>query len=288
MRDAFSVALGALLLIAIFGSLTALGLGFVRSFWALYRAGRTIAVPRLEVEQSAKERPVPTYDDDACLRRYFDLRKTRSDLFENGPGCPTRILVDIADIRQAQGYVREERERDGVMTSDLRVGLLAEDHYIGLVVRDAVKFSDGRFGLYNRIVTTGGIVVLPILEGAIALIRIFRHAPRRWLLEAPQGLLLPGDDPMEQARRELIEEMGAPATELQNLGTMYTSTAMTSENLKLFAARISNIGAPQLTEGIDSIQVIASDNIDALLMDGTICDGPTTAAITRARIRGFL
>ncbi|MEA2905384.1 MAG: ADP-ribose pyrophosphatase [Alphaproteobacteria bacterium] len=223
------------------------------------------------------------HDDEFFLDQYRRLFSIKPELFSNPTGCPIEILLDPAKISEAQKHVHSERKQAGHTTADLRVGLLAEDHFIGYVVRDAVRFSDGRLGLYNRIVTTEGAVVLPILDGAIALIHIFRHAPRRWFFEAPQGLIPPGADPGEEARRELDEEMGAVVAELFPLGRVYTSTALTSENLHVFAARITNTGEPQASEGIDGIRIISNNQIDELLLDGTICDGPTTTAIARAR-----
>ena len=229
------------------------------------------------------------YDDDAaCLGRYRALQAARPEFFRNPPECPIRLLLGSEDIREAQASVRAERSGQGMSTLDLRVGLLAEDDYVGYIVRDAVRFSNGRLGLYNRVIASGGIAVLPILGDSIALIRIFRHAPRRWSLEAPQGFVPEGADPSEEARRELMEEIGAPATELVPLGIVYTSTALTSENLKMFAARIPSVGKPQRSEGIDSIRIIAKHDINDLLLDGMICDGPTTTLITQARLRALL
>jgi ADP-ribose pyrophosphatase len=227
-------------------------------------------------------------EDEWFLRRYRELRAAEPQMFENPPGCPTQILFESDEIRKAKEDVLSERQRALWPTSDLRVGVLAEDPYIGYVVRDAVRFSDGRSGLYNRVIATGGIVVLPILGDGIALIRIFRHAARRWFLEAPQGVLSLGADPAEEARRELIEEMGADVAELIPLGLIFTSTGLTSENLKAFAARINAIGAPQSEEGIDSIRTISRPKIDHLVLDGSICDGPTMSLILRARLRGLL
>jgi hypothetical protein len=56
----------------------------------------------------------------------------------------------------------------------------------------------------------------------------------------------------------------------------------------MFAARIPFVGKPQRSEGIDSIRVIAKREINDLLLDGTICDGPTTTLITQARLRALL
>lgn len=226
--------------------------------------------------------------DDIFLQRYRALRVSQPELFINPPGCHTELLFETNEIRLAQSKVLAERQAGGWPTDDLRVGILAEDPYIGYVIRDAVKFSDGRLGLYNRVAASGGVVMLPILGDGIALIHIFRHAARRWFLEAPQGHLPPGADPEMLARQELNEEMGVTVDEVMPLGLVYTSTGLTSENLKAFAAKISAIGNPQRSEGIDSIRIIASTEIDRLVLDGTICDGPTMSLILRARLRGLL
>jgi ADP-ribose pyrophosphatase len=227
--------------------------------------------------------------EEPSLTRYRALRISNPELFENPAGCPTRILFDADEIRQARDEVLAERRAANWPTDDMRIGVLAADPYLGYVIRDAVRFFGGKAGLYNRVVASGGVVVLPILpDGNIALIRIFRHAARRWFLEAPQGFVLPGSAPEDEARREMIEEMGASVDELTPLGVVYTSTALTSENLKMFAARISTFGDPQRSEGIESISTIAKDDIDRLVLDGAICDGPTMSLILRARMLGYL
>lgn len=228
------------------------------------------------------------YDDAHCLIRYRDLMREQPALFTNPPGCPTQIITDLTEISDVQSAVRAKRHSEGYDTRDLRVGVLAEDQYIGAVIRDAVRFSDGEPGLYNRVVAIGGIAALPILDDGIVLIRIFRHAVRRWFLEAPQGLLPVGSDAAEEARRELQEEMGAEVTELVALGHVYTSTALTSERLMMFAARINGAGRPQRSEGIESVERVPNTDIDKLIADGEICDGPSIALITHARLRGLL
>lgn len=228
------------------------------------------------------------YDNAHCLNRYREMMRDQPALFMNPPGCPTQIITDPGEIAKVQNAVHAKRQKEGYDTRDLRVGVLAEDQYIGAVIRDAVLFSDGEPGLYNRVVATGGIAALPILDDQIVLIRIFRHAVRRWFLEAPQGLLPVGSDAADEVRRELQEEMGAEVTELVALGQVYTSTALTSERLTMFAARISGTGRPQRSEGIESVERIPMADIDKLIVDGTICDGPSIALITQARLRDLL
>ncbi len=78
--------------------------------------------------------------------------------------------------------------------------------------------------------------------------------------------------------------MGASVSELTALGIVYTST----ENLKMFVARITTMGAPQRSEGVESLHVIAENEIEPLVADGSICDGPTISLIVRARVYGLL
>lgn len=227
-------------------------------------------------------------EEESSLIRYHKLRASHPELFENPPGCLTRIVFDADEIRQAKAEVLAERTAAGWPTDDLRVGVLAADPYIGYVIRDAVKFHGGKHGLYNRVVTAGGVIALPILPEGIALVRIFRHSTRRWFLEAPQGFLYPGADPEEQVRKELAEEMEAVVRSLTPLGSLYTNTAMTNERLAMFAAKIEAYGAPQISEGISSIHVIAKDDIDRQILDGEICDGATITTIFQARLRGLI
>ena len=79
------------------------------------------------------------YDDDHCLRRYRALAAIHPDWFENEQDCPTWILHDEAELKSCRNAVRAERLAAGWATKDVRVGVLAEDEYMGYVVRDAVR-----------------------------------------------------------------------------------------------------------------------------------------------------
>ena len=246
-------------------------------------------LPKTKHPNNRHQRPRRnSLQQDATLLRYQQLRLEKPAHFENPVGCPTQILFGDREIKEAQQEAHIERQRLGWPTNDLRVGVLAEDPYIGYVVRDAVRFADGRLGLYNRVLAPGGLVVLPIFDDSIALIRIFRHGARRWFLEAPQGALTGNGDIADAARQELREEIAAEAHDLIPLGSLYTSTGLTSERLELFAAKISAYGKPQSAEGIESVERIRGDDIDSRILGGSICDGPTVSLIFRARLHGLI
>ena len=73
-------------------------------------------------------------------------------------------------------------------------------------------------------------------DGKILLIRNRRYAVDQTLLELPAGTLEKGEDPMNCAGRELLEETGYLAGRLEPLGSFFTSPGILSEKMYAFAA----------------------------------------------------
>ncbi|MEK0326740.1 MAG: NUDIX hydrolase, partial [Nitrosopumilus sp.] len=73
--------------------------------------------------------------------------------------------------------------------------------------RDTVKIRDGKVAI-REIVEHGGAVGIIAFtdEGKIILVRQFRKATGRELIEIPAGTLERGEDPIKCASRELEEE----------------------------------------------------------------------------------
>lgn len=209
-----------------------------------------------------------------------------NSLFDNSPML---IETDQQKIYDIQKKVYMDRNLAGLDTSDLRVGLLASDPYLGMLIRDAVKRNTGEVCLYNRVVTPGGVCVLPMLRGSIVLIRIFRHSIRDWSVEAIQGHIdSRRKDITDVVHDEVMEEIGARPYSLISLGRLYTSTPLSSENLHLFSCLIDEIGDVGYSEGIASAVVIPQDEILNSIKDGLIGDGPTISLIMRAFSMGMI
>jgi ADP-ribose pyrophosphatase len=227
------------------------------------------------------------YDAAACLTRYFEIVRERPERFENPKGDIYEILLDPERIAHAQSEARRVRVRDGMPSDDLRVGVLAEDPYL-LVVRDAVKFADGTYGLYNRLMVPSGAAILPVHDGRIVLLDRFRHGTRAWHLEIPRGSFSGEGTHEDEARRELQEEIGAGVVEMIDLGLLHSTTGCLDEMHHLYMARVDAIGVPDKHEAIVALRPFTVDETAARIADGTITDGPTLAAFLRARLRGYL
>jgi len=101
----------------------------------------------------------------------------------------------------------------------------------------SLRSPDGEIAA-RTVVRVGGAVALVPLDGDdVVLIRQYRTALDRAVLELPAGKLdVPGEDPEECARRELAEEVGFAAGTLERLVYYYTSPGFTDEDIVVYLA----------------------------------------------------
>lgn len=218
---------------------------------------------------------------------YLALVARRPDLFENAPSGGVDVLTTREDIAAAQAEAQAFRRARGMKDWDVRVGILAEDPYM-LVLRDAVRFPDGTRGLYNRIVETNPVAVLPVLEGKPVLIRVYRHGLRDWSWEFPRGGYEAGETPQQGALREVTEETGGAPLSVAPLGIFTPGGSSLSIRAHLFFAEIDGLGAPDPLEGITDVTAVSVPQLERMLGDGTIIDGFSLALFARARLRGLI
>jgi ADP-ribose pyrophosphatase len=131
------------------------------------------------------------------------------------------------------------------------------------------------------IVHPGAVLVMGFLDdNRVVLIRNRRYAVNEVLIELPAGTLEKGEDPMNCAGRELLEETGYLAGRLTRLLTFYTSPGILSERMYVFAAYDLQKQDAALEEGED-IEVMPVEWNEALTMaaNGQIQDGKTIAAL---------
>jgi ADP-ribose pyrophosphatase len=123
----------------------------------------------------------------------------------------------------------------------------------------------------------GAVAILPVTETGYLLLRQYRYAVGQYIWEAPAGTMEDGEDPIETARRELIEEAGVAAGNLISRGFIYTTPGFTDEKIWLFEARDLTPSDEFQKDADEVIEVmdVTRDNTDAMVADGTICDAKT-------------
>lgn len=129
--------------------------------------------------------------------------------------------------------------------------------YSGKVVDlrvDEIALAHGGTALREVVRHPGAVVVAALdAEEHVYLVRQYRHAIGKYLLELPAGGLEPDEEPLTAAQRELREEVGLVADEWVYLGSFYSTPGFVNERLHAFLAR----GLREVPRDLDDDEDIA-------------------------------
>jgi ADP-ribose pyrophosphatase len=149
------------------------------------------------------------------------------------------------------------------------------------VVRETVKSPSGQQKTRDIIRHPGACVVLPLLDdGRVCLIRNWRFAVSQTLLELPAGTLEPPEPPEVTAERELIEETGYRAKQIQFLHAFFLSPGILDEKMHLYLATGLTAGETAREEG-EEIEnwLVPWDDAVAMIFRREIQDAKTIVGL---------
>jgi len=135
---------------------------------------------------------------------------------------------------------------------------------------DQVRLPSGRESVREIVEHQGSVVIVPVtVDDEVIMIRHFRHATGRTLLELPAGLIDPGEEILETARRELLEETGYAPETLRHLTTVYVSPGYSEERTSIVLAE-GCLAMPHEPDQDEPMQVLARPltSIPDLLIPG--------------------
>jgi ADP-ribose pyrophosphatase len=127
----------------------------------------------------------------------------------------------------------------------------------------------------------GAVVILPVLDdGRVCLIRNFRIAVGKTLIEAPAGTREPNEPPIVTAERELLEETGYRAAKLTELPSFVMSPGILNERMWCYVATGLTPGDHAREEGeeIENLLVTAEEAL-AMVHRGEIEDAKTIVTL---------
>ncbi len=144
-----------------------------------------------------------------------------------------------------------------------------------------VKVDEAHSVRREAVVHPGSVVILPILDReTILLIRNQRFAVGERLWELPAGTLEPQEPPLETAKREIIEETGYRADQVDPLLTFYTTPGFCTEKMYAFVAQGLHLIGQKLDEGEDIlVETVSWKKALAMIDDGTIRDAKTLVTL---------
>lgn len=152
---------------------------------------------------------------------------------------------------------------------------------------DRIRYADGTTQSLDIVGHAGSTCILALPEpDKLVLVRQYRHPARAKLWEIPAGLIEPGEDPADGARRELREETGYAAASIREIVTAYATPGFCDEVLHLFLAEGLAAGTARLDadERIE-VRVVDLDAAWELYESGELRDAKTLLALMWLRDR---
>ena len=144
------------------------------------------------------------------------------------------------------------------------------------------KIREGDIEYEREIVAhRGSAVIVPLFaDGTVALVRQYRHAAGKSLLEIPAGSLEIGEDPLTGAIRELEEEIGVTAGKMEPLAAFYISPGFLTEKMNVFLATDLTETAQNLEhDELIEIERIPLAEAAEMARDGRIEDAKTITGL---------
>ena len=151
------------------------------------------------------------------------------------------------------------------------------------VFRDEVLLENGACAAREVVRHKGAVAVLAVdKNGEAFFVRQFRYPYKEVVLELPAGKLEKGSTPLENGKRELMEETGAEGYSYISLGQLYPSPGYTSEIIHLYACKIKSQGSSNPDDGeFLNVEKIPLDKAVEMVLNNQIPDAKTQVAVLK-------
>jgi ADP-ribose pyrophosphatase len=153
------------------------------------------------------------------------------------------------------------------------------------VIHKQFELPGGKKGNYFHVHTNGSAMAIPVLDdGTIVLVKQYRYLVDEASIELPCGGIKSGQNDLEAARTELIEETGYDCRKIKRVGRFMPYNGLSDEFCAVFIARalMKVPPAPDETEQIEVVTATPAE-IDRMIEKGKIVDGMTIAGWLLAR-----
>jgi len=155
-----------------------------------------------------------------------------------------------------------------------------DDRTLPSIIKRETVFSTAWFDVLAKTVSGFGddpfyalriydyVAVVALTErGEILLVRQYRPAVEKFTLELPSGIVEPGEDPAEAAKRELIEETGYAADQVEELPALCTDSGRLANRIYGYFARDVKPTGHAIEAGLDLI-VCSPQQLAVYIMEG--------------------
>lgn len=155
-------------------------------------------------------------------------------------------------------------------------------HRFVTLIEDTVKLPNGEDSTWLRIEPGADVatVILVDNEKRVLVSSQYCHPPRCRVYEFPGGGIEAGEDPVDAARRECIEEVGFLPHKMESLGTFYVDSRRTDRLFHVFLA--TELEQFDVTDSDPHESVtfewVTTDTLTKFIADGEIKNMPLLSA----------
>ncbi len=163
------------------------------------------------------------------------------------------------------------------------------DHAWVRVVADTLEHAGRRFPYFYLESPVDSVAVVALTgAGEVVLTRQYRHPVRQVIYDLPAGRLGPGEDPEAGARRELAEETGYQAGQVELLGRYNPFPGSLKVTGHLFFASGLTPGPQRLDEGEElTVQHVPFAEALGMVLRGECIDGSLQLGLLLAAQKGL-
>lgn len=160
----------------------------------------------------------------------------------------------------------------------------SERIYEGRIInlrKDKVTVKDGQTSWREIVEHNGGVALAAVTRsGKMVMVRQYRKAAEKAILEVPAGKIEKDEDHRLTAERELKEETGYTAGSIEHITSFYTSIGYSTEVIHLYLATDLTPGETDFddNEAID-VEEYELPELKKMVLRGEIEDAKTIAAI---------
>ncbi len=145
-----------------------------------------------------------------------------------------------------------------------------------------IEAPDGRIVEKGVIEHPGSVVIVPLLDDQVLMLRQYRLSFDDVILELPAGTREHGEDWLTCAQREIREESGYQAEKWHLIGHLWPAPGLTDEQMAIYLAT-ELTPAPLEADFDEEIEVVTFPLAELIKMalDGRLQDAKSVVAILR-------
>lgn len=151
------------------------------------------------------------------------------------------------------------------------------------ITLDEIELPNGKKSKREVVNHPGGVTVAALDdENNLYFVKQFRYPYKEVVLELPAGKLEKGSTPLENGKRELMEETGAEGYSYMSLGQLYPSPGYTNEIIHLYVCRVKSESESCPDDGeFLNVEKIPLDKAVEMVLNNQIPDAKTQVAVLK-------